>query len=560
MYKHAVKPLRLWPRSSAPSVIAVAIIFTLGFLGMHGPRAIAATTDVNDACNNLSTLEKNVKDGDRSARTTLSNCYVALGNAANDAHKPAEAVNWYRKAAMLGNAMGEVLLGGAYQEGQGVARDDQQAMEWYRKAAESGDPRVEPGAAAIYGFMTLYCNCGDTYLGAVYIQKAARMGDQHAMTMLDNAAVERLLGIAYAKGDGVAKNDGQAAEWYKKAAAKGDVNAELDLGVAYANGTGVPKDLARAITWWNKAAEKDEPNAQHNLGLMYQYGHGVPVNPAAAADWYYKAGITYLKRGERDDALFEAQLIRSLQRQYNDLPNGFLAKDLIEQIYGPPTSTSSKPAEQAVVHEGTGWPIAGGYVVTNHHVIAGGQTIWIVVSGGARMRASIAADDVNNDLVLLRVDDPAALPPALPIAQQAAQVGESVFALGYPHPDLMGTDVKLTEGIISAGEGPGNDPRVYQMSAPVQSGNSGGPLLDMDGEVVGIVSAKLDAAKVFKLTGDLPENVNYAIKVSYLDALIQSVSSPHKIPVLPASHASLEVLDKRIAPSIVMILAMPPIR
>ena len=90
---------------------------------------------------------------------------------------------------------------------------------------------------------------------------------------------------------------------------------------------------------------------------------------------------------------------------------------------------------------------------------------------------------------------------------------------------------------------------------PVQSGNSGGPLFDMNGQVVGIVVAKLNAMKIFKWTGDLPENVNYAIKIGYLDVLLERSHSQNRLTNDSQSPQSLEEVTKRVTPSIAMVIA-----
>ena len=97
-----------------------------------------------------------------------------------------------------------------------------------------------------------------------------------------------------------------------------------------------------------------------------------------------------------------------------------------------------------------------------------------------------------------------------------ARLGEGVAAFGYPHVDLLSSSGNFTLGNITALSGIGDDSREVQISAPVQSGNSGGPLLDMGGNIVGIVASKLDALKVAARGGDLPQNVNFAIKSSLL--------------------------------------------
>jgi len=130
-----------------------------------------------------------------------------------------------------------------------------------------------------------------------------------------------------------------------------------------------------------------------------------------------------------------------------------------------------------------------------------------------------------------------------------------VFTIGYPHPDFMGSEPKVTYGLISAVTGLRNDPRIYQISVSIQAGNSGGPLLNMNGKVVGITAPKLSAAKIFKWTGDLPQNVNYAIKIGYLAMLLSSVPSSHKIPVLPVWAGNVEQLAVQIEKSVLIVIA-----
>jgi len=106
---------------------------------------------------------------------------------------------------------------------------------------------------------------------------------------------------------------------------------------------------------------------------------------------------------------------------------------------------------------------------------------------------------------------------------RAVRLGNSVATVGFPNIGLQGFAPKFARGEIAALSGAGDDARYFQISVPVQPGNSGGALVDERGNVVGVVAAKLRASAALKATGALPENVNYAVKSSYLLSFLESV-------------------------------------
>ena len=130
------------------------------------------------------------------------------------------------------------------------------------------------------------------------------------------------------------------------------------------------------------------------------------------------------------------------------------------------------------------------------------------------------ATDEANDLALLKVRKTPAR--VAPIRITAPRLGEGIEAFGFPHTDILSTSGNFTLGNITALQGLHDNVSFLQISAPVQAGNSGGPLLDGSGNVVGVVSAKLDAIKIMLASNDLPQNVNFAIKAAmvatFLDA------------------------------------------
>lgn len=176
---------------------------------------------------------------------------------------------------------------------------------------------------------------------------------------------------------------------------------------------------------------------------------------------------------------------------------------------------------------GTGFALKDGYIVTNYHVIEGANSITIQgVNGNFNIQynTSIVDTDKINDLALLKVTDPTfkgfgIIPYS--ISSAISEVGEEIFVLGYPLTSTMGDEIKLTTGVISSKTGFQGDIALYQISAPIQPGNSGGPLFDKNGNVIGIVSAKHKDA----------ENVGYAVKTLYLQNLIESSLSSAIIPM-----------------------------
>lgn len=210
--------------------------------------------------------------------------------------------------------------------------------------------------------------------------------------------------------------------------------------------------------------------------------------------------------------------------------------------------------DETSISLGTGWKIAKGYVVTNNHVIEKASKVYLIVGNGERIDARVLARDRANDLAVLSVDDLKLDAPAIPISKQQLGAGAKVFTVGYPHPTLMGASPKVADGIVSAATGLLDDPRTYQITVPLQTGNSGGPLLNMKGEAIGIVTYKLNAATVFQWTGDLPENVNYAIKIQYLEPLISGFANPGVLSN-KAEAGDLENLAKKVMGSVFIVVA-----
>ena len=169
---------------------------------------------------------------------------------------------------------------------------------------------------------------------------------------------------------------------------------------------------------------------------------------------------------------------------------------------------------------GTGWFVNKNCVATCWHVVEGAKNIKVSLSDGRQAKAKVIAKDAANDVAVLEVAGLSNGQSSLPIRAHGVKLADKVFTVGYPMASLLGQAQKYTEGSISAMSGIAGDNRCFQISTPIQPGNSGGPLVDERGRVIGLTSATLNAAKTAQVTGSLPQNVNYAIKVRYLAAIL----------------------------------------
>ena len=190
-----------------------------------------------------------------------------------------------------------------------------------------------------------------------------------------------------------------------------------------------------------------------------------------------------------------------------------------------PASTKS---EKLININGTGFVISSsGHVLTNNHVISrcvddirGNLTS----EPGKTLR--VVSKDETNDLALLQATDP--FKETARIRANPIHSGDPVIAIGFPLHGLLTSDFTVTTGIVNSLSGIFNDTRFLQISAPVQPGNSGGPLLDTSGNVVGVVAEKLNAVKFAKITGDIPQNINFAIKTGAVRDFLDNSVVPYE--------------------------------
>jgi hypothetical protein len=176
-----------------------------------------------------------------------------------------------------------------------------------------------------------------------------------------------------------------------------------------------------------------------------------------------------------------------------------------------------------VAATGTGWYVApGGYVVTNAHVVDSCKMV--TLKSGAQLQ--VLDVQVGEDLALLKGVSSVA---HLSLRDgRAARLAEDVLIAGYPLGGILSSGINVTVGTVSALLGMGDDDRRFQFTAPVQPGNSGGPVLDTSGNVIGVVVSKLNAMNVQNEVGDIPQNVNFGIALKNLVAFLDANQVPYE--------------------------------
>ena len=475
-----------------------------------------------------------------------------------DLHK---AADWYEKAAIQGNAeaqyrLGALLLPSEIDKFLGASRkgrpaDAAKAAVWFEKAAAQGNALAQFSLSNAYRIGEGVPK--DLAKAADLLERAALQGYAKAQSQL---------GLIYtAGGGGVPKNETKGAEWFHKAAEQGDVGAQLWLGMMYAaGGGGVPKDAVKAFDWYHKAAKQGDATAQHEVGRFYFRGDGVPKDDAKAVEWVQKAAIAGHTTAQRalgasyihglvaaDDVLGYAwsnlaagrgddtagqnrdEVVRRMTpaeiAEAQRLSSSWKVGQVLARESTPSGRSKPPSSPGSLAKKGTGTAFVvgkSGHAITNKHVTDGCIELRIEGHDGV---AKHVTEDAVNDLALVQI--PGEVKAAASIVSDPAKLrqGEDIVVFGFRLNSLLSSGGNLTPGVVSAMTGLGNNTSQIQITAPIQPGSSGSPVLNKKGEVVGVVSMKLSDSKMAKATGSIGQNVNFAVSGQTLRTFLDT----HKV-------------------------------
>jgi TPR repeat protein len=474
-----------------------------------------------------------------------------------------ELHRWLLKAATLGIATAQFRLAMMYLAGDGVEKDLGVAEEWFRKAA--AETRTAAGAGDAEAQRSIAWMLAEGHgleknlpEAVVWYRKASEQGDSESQITLARM---------YESGNGVAPDPVEAFHWYNEAydrvssvaapavtrllvsvraaAQKGNARAQFYLGRNYLQGRGLAKDLIEGAKWISKAAVQGLVDAQYAIGRCYAEGTGVPKDSVEAYVWLNRAAAA----ANGDAIRLRDSLEQSMTRQQIADAQRLSVELKPRNLSRAPDS----PGDDVPIASATGFFITeDGFLVTNAHVVEDSTQVRLVTSGGT-ISAKVVKVDSANDLALLKAEGKFA---PLPIASsRAVRLGNSVAMVGFPNIGLQGFAPKFARGEIASLSGAADDARYFQISVPVQPGNSGGALVDERGNVVGVVAAKLSALAVLKSSGALPENVNYAVKSSFLLSFLESVPEVSaKLKELNTKERKFEEVVKAAEQAAVLVL------
>ncbi|MEI6025961.1 MAG: trypsin-like peptidase domain-containing protein [Betaproteobacteria bacterium] len=310
-------------------------------------------------------------------------------------------------------------------------------------------------------------------------------------------------------------------KWILRGVELGDASSMRNLAELYASGEGgYAKDPATAVTWYRKAAIAGDYEGQWKLALRLWKGSGIQPDLVEAYAWMNIAGSSSIadgmSSGETVKSMREQigrQLTASELAEAQKLSSGWKIGAALKKSVFDGNSQPSKTGTYIYVSDGT--------IMTNEHVVRGCKSLRLPEFPKKDLQVRVT--DQVNDLALISVSDMSGgSKPVFARSPESVKQGEEILVYGYPLSQVLARSGNLTPGIVSAMTGINNNSSQFQITAPIQPGSSGSPVIDRNGKIVGMVSQKLNDVAVARATGSIPQGVNFAISGTVIRSFLDT--------------------------------------
>jgi len=438
-----------------------------------------------------------------------------------------------RDARARGDPYGAYLLGVMSRDGLGVKREPARARELFAEAASL--PLANTALAAMLiggaggpvdldGAHRLLLRASEAGAAYAHHQLSLLLADPrfdrsdpvesfaaaHRAALLGHAAANGRVGALLLRGEGVMRDPQKALAWLRRGADRGDMASIGLLGEVLVAGSAGELDPKRGEALLLRAAQAGHGASMANLAELYADGNALPRDYGRAYNW---ASIA-LARGHATPAL----------RSLRDTLEARLPAERVASIQSSArawtprrieTGAASAAGEDRPAGTGTAFFVsADGHALTNHHVVRGCRRLTTAQHG----EATVVSEDTAADLALVRVGTPPA--SWARFRDQGARLGEPVYVFGYPLHGMLSSSGNFTSGLVSSLVGLRDDARRIQISAPIQPGSSGGPVLDRHGQVIAVAVSMLRADVLGSRSQ--PQNVNFAVDGAVVRALLDT--------------------------------------
>jgi S1-C subfamily serine protease len=348
-----------------------------------------------------------------------------------------------------------------------------------------------------------------------------------------------LLGVRYLKGDGVAQDNQRALTWIR--AAVTNQNKEFPLSPGFRKEA---EGILNVLEGRNPTADVTDLAARRTVergatlsfkdrsGRQYKDIEVVIIEPNGIVylepDRIHAGQVRFVEMPEsvRDRFGYDPTDAEKYEQQQQQQARVAAQRAVIEQQLQDARSAGQRAQDEShptlpLIRTGTGFFVTDdGYLLTCFHVVKGAMNVG-VKAGQVVLPAQLMATDTINDIALLKV--PGTFHALHFAASSGPSLGDSVFTVGFPNVTLQGFEPKLTKGEISSLAGMRDDPHQFQHSVAVQPGNSGGALVDANGNVVGLLTGRLSEVAALQTSGMLPQSVNYALKSETVTAFLAGI-------------------------------------